>query len=131
MVFSHQAFLSECRTHFPELLPGASWCYSQHPILWHPLGCLRLEQGVQHGDPIDPLLFLLVLNISSWCQKLPPMKLVQTCHMMPAWYWGNGVLAGVVFRVPLSNHKRSSGPNLVILGIPGLLVTSHSALSSF
>ena len=34
---SRQAVLNECGKHFPELLPWASWCYSQHPfsgILW-------------------------------------------------------------------------------------------------
>ena len=60
---SRQALLSECSTHFPELLPCASWCYSQHPILWHPLGRLHSEQGVQQGDPLGPLFFSLVLNI--------------------------------------------------------------------
>ena len=35
--------------------PGA---IAQHPILWHPLGCL---QGFQQGDPLGPLLFSLVL----------------------------------------------------------------------
>ena len=60
---SRQALLSECSTHFPELLPWASWCYSQHPILWHPLGHLRLEPGVQQGDTLGPLYFSLVLNI--------------------------------------------------------------------
>ena len=49
---SRQALLSECSTHFPELLTWASWCYSQHPIPWHPLGRLRSEQGVQQGDPL-------------------------------------------------------------------------------
>ena len=42
---SRQALLSECSTHFTELLPWASWCHSLHPILWHPLGHLRSEQG--------------------------------------------------------------------------------------
>ena len=27
---THQALLNECATCFPELLPWASWCYSQH-----------------------------------------------------------------------------------------------------
>ena len=32
---SCQALLNECATHFPELLPLASRCYSQHPFLRH------------------------------------------------------------------------------------------------
>ena len=37
-VVSHQAVLDECSVHLPELLPWASWCYGQHPILWHTMG---------------------------------------------------------------------------------------------
>ena len=48
-IVSREAILSECSKHFPELLPWANWCYSQHPILWHPLGSLHSEQGVQQG----------------------------------------------------------------------------------
>ena len=59
---SQEAILSECSKHFPELRPWATWYYSQHPILWHPLGSLHSEQGVQQGDPLGPLLFSLVLN---------------------------------------------------------------------
>ena len=40
---SHQAILSECAKHFPELLPWVSWCYGQHPLIWHSLGCLSSE----------------------------------------------------------------------------------------
>ena len=50
---SRQVLLSECGTHFPELLPWVSWCYCQHPVLWHTLGNLTSQS----------LLFSLVLNV--------------------------------------------------------------------
>ena len=40
----------------------AIWCYSSHPILWHPLSSLTSELGVQQGDPLGPLFFALVLH---------------------------------------------------------------------
>ena len=56
---SCQALLSECAKHIPELFPWVSWCYSQHCLLWHSLGCLISESGVQQGDPLGPLQFSL------------------------------------------------------------------------
>ena len=53
---SRQALLEECAVHFPELLPWVGWCYGSHPTLWHPLGQLSSETGVQQGDPLGPLL---------------------------------------------------------------------------
>ena len=40
---SRQLVLDECREHFPELLPWVSWCYSQHPLLWHTFGVLHFS----------------------------------------------------------------------------------------
>ena len=59
---SCQAVLDECSVHLPELLPCTSWCYGQHPILWHTMGTISSEAGVQQGDPLGPLLFCLVLQ---------------------------------------------------------------------
>ena len=59
---SRQAVLNVCGLHIPELLPWSSWCYGQHPALWHPLGTISSEIGVQQVDPLGPLLFCLVLQ---------------------------------------------------------------------
>ena len=147
-IVSRQALLEECHTHFPELLPWASWCYGQHPMLFHPMGTISSETGVQQGDPLGPLFFCLVLH-----------KLVATIasdeeasHLLyHKWYMDDGVVAGTrnaVARViaiineqgpPLGlfikdpkcelfskgdlnsfpvQMKRSNTPNLVLLGAP-------------
>ena len=58
---SRDAVLQQCFMHFPEIYPWTSWCYSQYPKLWHPLGSISSASGVQQGDPLGPLLFALVL----------------------------------------------------------------------
>ena len=50
---SRKALLEECATHFPELFRWVFWCYGQHPTLWHSMGTLGSEQGVQQGDPFS------------------------------------------------------------------------------
>ena len=58
-IVSRQALLEECHAHFrPELLPWASWCYGQ---LFHPMGTISSETGVQQGDPLGPLFFCISL----------------------------------------------------------------------
>ena len=88
---SRQAVLDECAQHFPELLAWASWCYGQHPILWHSLRSLTSQTGVQQGDPLGPFMFALVLQ-----------KMVTTIHtdeacaglLQNAWYLDDGSIAG-------------------------------------
>ena len=36
--------------------------YGSHPELWHPMGHLSSQSGVQQGDPLGPMLFALVLQ---------------------------------------------------------------------
>ena len=43
-------------------MPWAAWCYGQHPTLFHSMGTLSSETGVQQGDPLGPLFFCLVLQ---------------------------------------------------------------------
>ena len=52
----------ECATFLPELLPWVSWCCGSHPLLWHPLGQISSESGVQQGDPLGLLHFAFVLH---------------------------------------------------------------------
>ena len=48
---------------FPKVMPSVYWYYGSHPLLWHPLGQISSESGVQQGDPLDLLFFALVLQI--------------------------------------------------------------------
>ena len=88
---SRQSILTECAAHFPELLPWVSWCYSQHPSLWHTLGTLSSQQGVHQGDPLGSFLFALVLHrlVLSIADDKECSSLLSQC-----WYIDDGVLAG-------------------------------------
>ena len=88
---SRQVILDECALHFPDLLPWATWCYAAHPLLWHPMGRIFSETGVQQGDPLGPLLFALVL------QKIfNAIDADDDCIyiLYQAWYLDDGTLAG-------------------------------------
>ena len=106
---SRQALLSECSTHFPELLPWVSWCYCRHPVLWHTLGNLSSQSGVQQGDPMGPLLFSLVLNVVIKVIATHP-ECCDLCYHV--WYLDDGVLAGP------SSHVRKALDLLMELGPP-------------
>ncbi|KAL5517866.1 hypothetical protein EMCRGX_G003497 [Ephydatia muelleri] len=54
---SRDAVLQECANHFPDLLPWVAWCYGSHPFLWHTMGQLTSQSGVQQGDPLGPFLW--------------------------------------------------------------------------
>ena len=106
---SRQALLSECSTHFPELLPWVSWCYCRHPVLWHTLGNLTSQSAVQQGDPLGPLLFSLVLNIVIKLIATHPECCVLCYHV---WYLDDSVFAGP------SSHVRKALDLLIELGPP-------------
>ena len=69
---SRQSLLDQCALHFPLFLPWTEWCYSQHPFLWHSMGTLTSEAGVQQGVPLGPLTIAKDdscqdLLINAWC----------------------------------------------------------------
>ena len=88
---SRQAFLNLCVNSFDELTVWACFCYGQHSKLWHQLGQLVSAASVQQGDPLGPLLFLLVLHLlvlkiaaDPECQDL----------LLNVWYLDDGCVAG-------------------------------------
>ena len=76
------------------LLFPPSFCHGlagAHPLLWHSLGQLSSEAGVQQGDPLGPLFFALVLHnvVSAIDEDDECLDL-----LFQAWFLDNGVLAG-------------------------------------
>ena len=54
-----QAFLDQCKEHFPGLFAWSSWCYAEPSNLLCGGRAISSESGVQQGDPLGPLLFSL------------------------------------------------------------------------
>eukprot|EP00731_Ephydatia_muelleri_P013255 Em0007g565a len=98
---SRQAILDECASLFPELLPWVLWCYGTHSALWHPMGRVSSESGVQQGDPLGPLLFALVLQ-----KIISVVDMDVECIQMlfNAWFLDDGVLAGTKSAVLRAMH---------------------------
>ena len=107
---SRQAVLDECATFFPELLPWVSWCYGSHTSLWHPMGQISSQSGVQQGDPLGPMLFALVLH-----KLVTSIDADDDCLqlLLEAWYLDDGVLAGERSAVLRALHLiEELGPHL-------------------
>eukprot|EP00731_Ephydatia_muelleri_P013949 Em0007g1259a len=127
---SRQAVLNACALHIPELLPWSQWCYGQHPALWHSLGTISSEIGVQQGDPLGPLLFCLVLQqiISAIAEDVDCESL-----LFHHWYIDDGVVAGPVAAIArvLAIIQESGPPLGLNINIAKCELFSSRDLSSF
>ena len=90
-VVSCQAVLNECSVHLPELLPWASWWYGRHPILWHKMGTISSEAGVQHGDPLAHYYYV-------WCYRRWYLLLLRTMCAL-SYYFMHGTWTMVLLLV--------------------------------
>ena len=107
---SRQAVMDQCATYFPELLPWVSWCYGYHTSLWHPMGQIRSQTCVQQGDPLGPMLFILLLH-----KLVTSIDADDDCLqlLLEAWYLDDGVLAGERSAVIRALHLiEDLGPHL-------------------
>ena len=128
---SRQALLVEVKNHFPELLPWACWCYELHPILWHTMGHLQSESGVQQGDPLGPLFFDLVLNLL--ISEIFEDEVYSSNLQFHALYHDDGVLAGPISAVhrALALIKVIGPPLGLFVNMSKCEVFSRSDLSLF
>eukprot|EP00731_Ephydatia_muelleri_P031035 Em0022g549a len=70
-------------------------CYGSHPLLWHPLGKITSECGVQQDDPLGPLLFSLALH-----KLVSSIDADDGCSdlLLQTWYLDDGSLQVVVLQ---------------------------------
>ena len=126
---SRQAILDECASLFPELLPWVLWCYGTHSALWHPMGRVSSESGVQQGDPLGPLLFALVLQ-----KIISAVDVDVECIEMlfNAWFLDYGVLAGPKSAVLRAMHLiEELGPSFgIFINLAKCELYSRNELSS-
>ena len=126
---SRQAILDECASLFLELLPWVLWCYGTHSALWHPMGCMSSESGVQQGDPPGPLLFALVLQ-----KIISAVDMDVECIQMlfNAWFLDDGVLAGTKSAVLRAMHliEELGPPFGIFINLAKCELFSRNELSS-
>ncbi|MCP4985271.1 MAG: hypothetical protein GY928_04125, partial [Colwellia sp.] len=81
--------------HIPDLLPWATFCYSQPVHLFGEGGLLpfKSSSGVQQGDPLGPFLFSLCLR--QCCLRLRD----ELRDTLSVWYLDDGTLVGPVEQV--------------------------------
>eukprot|EP00731_Ephydatia_muelleri_P037154 Em0403g3a len=102
----HEAVLNACALHIPELLPWSQWCYGQHPALWHSLGTISSEIGVQQG-PVAAIARVLAIIQESG----PPLGLninIAKCELFSS---------RDLSSFP-EEMRRSNVPHFEILGAP-------------
>ena len=97
---SRQSLLDQCAQHFPLLFPWTVSFYGQHPFLWHPMGILPSEAGLQQGDPLGPFYFSLILH-----------------HLILTIANDDKCSQGDLSMFP-SQMRKSNTPHLTILGAP-------------
>eukprot|EP00731_Ephydatia_muelleri_P035891 Em0175g4a len=127
---SRQAVLDECSSFFPELLPWVSWCYGSHSLLWHSMGTISSQSGVQQGDPLGPMLFALVLH-----KLVSSIEADDDCINLSfnAWYLDDGILVGERSAVVQALHLiEELGPHLgLFINYPKCEVFSRNGISLF
>eukprot|EP00731_Ephydatia_muelleri_P021465 Em0014g56a len=127
---SRQVVLDECSSFFPELLPWVSWCYGSHSLLWHSMGTISSQSGVQQGDPLGPMLFALVLH-----KLVSSIEADDDCINLSfnAWYLDDGILVGERSAVVRALHLiEELGPHLgLFINYPKCEVFSRNGISLF
>ena len=84
---SCQGLLDEYLLHFPELMPWASWCYGQHPKLFHSMGTLLSETGPTRGSSGAFLVLQKLVGTIATDE-------VSSHLLYHKWYMDDGAVAG-------------------------------------
>ncbi|XP_026391877.1 uncharacterized protein LOC113287356 isoform X2 [Papaver somniferum] len=85
--------IKEVRAHCPSISHWVEFCYAKPAKLYYLKSVRSSAKGVQHGDPLDPLLFALALH---------PLieKIAAQCTLdLHAWYLDDGTMVGDTMEV--------------------------------